>query len=753
MSRVLRVAVLIFFLVCDALSLLRCIVVPDAATLRRHRSNRATSHQAVSDCSNMYAEHWRKLLVAEHQEAVAELRERRVTWSRKRLEANGLCVFDACAEPESDLFGEKIVKIFKDGETRFTDRFSRGDVLVMTTVARALARNQALPKECCVVDVGNDWLTLAVGPTWPQGLWEARRLPGSYTVRLDRTAPQAPLKAQNIALELTRKGKAGEAASILVETFCNHESDVISNTSDPPSRFKEYGMLEPKEAILTALSEAKNFTLFKPNKSQEDAIAWALGRKISLLVGPPGTGKTRVAALLISTALRLRGMDSKSPPRVLAVAHSNGAADVLLEALLQLGVPAVRVGRPASVSPSVRHRTVIAMADTHPEVVALRQQSRDLTLESHVRSHLMAETRHCISEVCKTILRTAPVCVASCVGAHQLLEDGSDVPFPLVVVDEAAQTTEPGLLCALAAVKAEQAVFVGDTRQLPPTVASESSEVRDNLGVSPMARLELKGVEQRTLNTQYRMAPALLEYPSRYFYDGRVTCANEIMNDRPPPLGFSWPRSDAPLAFIQVGSNLEVTHEFGGKSNPVEAALIADAVLGLVQAGDVEPREVAVISPYSKQVQRLRFEIAARNIRDVRVGTVDSFQGQETDVVLFSAVRSNNDNEMGFLRDPRRLCVAITRARRGLVILGDQKVLRTSRHWAALIDSCQERGCFSIADEIEFAQVMQRKPQRGAVISYDKTSKHIPIGGFGAVENLSSLLDENDEFLGLFDDS
>jgi len=752
MSTVSRYAVLILMvLLRSGTSLLQFSVFSDT---RRRYSNRNTSIGAVSDRSNSYAEHWQRLLAAEQQEAVAELRARRASWSRKRLEGSGLSVFDATAEPESDLFGEKIVRIYKEGETHFRDRFSRGDVLVMTTLARTMARNQAIPKECCIVDVGKDWMTLAVGPTWPPGLWEARRLPGSYTVRLDRTAPQAPLKAQKIALELTRKGEAGEAASLLVDTFgMSNESDAIYKMSDSPSRYKDCGTLELKEAILNALADAKNSTSFKPNKSQEDAIVWALGRRIALLVGPPGTGKTRVAALLISTALRIRGVDSKSTPRVLAVAHSNGAADVLLEALLQIGIPAVRAGRPASVSPSVRHRTVIAMADTHPEVVSLRQQSRDLTLESHVRSHMMTETRHCIKDVCQTILQTAPVVVASCVGAHQLLEDGSDSPFPLVVVDEAAQTTEPGLLCALAAGKAEQIVFVGDTRQLPPTVASEVPEIREKLGISPMARLETLGVEQRTLQVQYRMAPALLEHPSRYFYDGLVMCASETPTNA-PPLGFPWPKTDEPLAFVHLGSNLETTHEFGGKSNPVEASLVADIILDLLEAGDVEARGIAVISPYSKQVQRLRNELAARNIRDVRVGTVDSFQGQETDLVLFSAVRSNSDNEMGFLRDPRRLCVAITRAKRGLIIVGDQKVLRTSHHWAALIDSCEERECALNAEEME--PVQTRRDTKEAAISFaDDATKQIPAGGSRAEIDmlLGSLLDKNDELLGLFDDN
>ena len=190
-------------------------------------------------------------------------------------------------------------------------------------------------------------------------------------------------------------------------------------------------------------------------------------------MGPPGTGKTRVAALFIAAALRLGGGRGKKtattttttattvtaahPPtsiRILAVAHSNGAADVLLEALLQIGVPAVRgTGwSPASVSPAARHRTVIAMAETHPDVVAMRQQigGKDAPSTSDTHNHVK-------KQVCETILSTAPVVVASCVGAQQLVISKSEsISFPIVVVDEASQTTEPALLCALAAAKAER---------------------------------------------------------------------------------------------------------------------------------------------------------------------------------------------------------------------------------------------------------------------------------------------------------
>ena len=657
-----------------------------------------------------YAAYWEDLLQREHRETADQLRKRRSKWSQSRLEASGLGIFDASASPETDLFGEKIVRVSKQGETRLADRFSRGDILVLSpdrfSPSWPSAASSFAPRECCVVDAGKDWITVGVGRSWPAGLWEARRHPGSFGVTLERAAPQAALKAQRESLALAASGVAGPAAALLTS---DHASLSEAAAAIPPrlvmpaapSSMSETSVVSPKvdAAIYEAIAEAKREAKFVPNESQEEAIAWALRRRLSLIRGPPGTGKTRTAALLISSALRVRDLQpdgpSSPPPRVLAVAHSNGAADVLLAALLRMGVPAVRAGRPASVSPNVRRRTVIALAERHPEVVGLRARALNASLPPHDRSAASMQLRSAREEICNVILHGARVVVASCVGAHQLLSE--NMTFPLCVLDEGSQATEPALICALAAAKAEQLVVVGDTRQLPPTVASGSAELRQSLGRSPMARLEHAGLGQRTLRVQYRMPAELLEHPSRYFYDSLVECARNRPRSQPPG-GFAWP-GGRPLCFVHCGSNLEVSHHSGGKSNPREAAVVAKIVSDVLEAGDVAPANVAVIAPYSSQVDQVRTRLG-RLGRTCRVGTVDSFQGQETDLVIVSATRSNDLGDLGFLNDPRRLCVAITRARRGLIVVGDTQTLRHSHHWAALVDSCKARDCFLELDSI-----------------------------------------------------
>lgn len=184
-----------------------------------------------------------------------------------------MSVFGAYAEPESDLFGDKIVRVVKHGETNFRDKFGRGDVLMLTT-----NEEDELPRECLVIDVGGHWLTMGVGPTWPTGLWEARKIPGRFLVRLDRSAPQSPLRAQRSALAMVRQGKAGETAHYLERSFS-------SSTDDGEVAASLYSESE----VRTAMNQVfQRVAKFHPNASQQHAICWSLQRNVSIIRGPPG---------------------------------------------------------------------------------------------------------------------------------------------------------------------------------------------------------------------------------------------------------------------------------------------------------------------------------------------------------------------------------------------------------------------------------------------------------------------------------
>ena len=434
-------------------------------------------------------------------------------------------------------------------------------------------------------------------------------------------------------------------------------------------------------------------------------------------------------------------------PRILAVTHSNGAADVLVQALLDMNVPAVRGGRPASVSPSIQHRTIAALAERLPEVVELRQKASDPNLDTLIRQAAIYDSKKCLNESQDMIARTAPVIVTSCIGAQQLLSSIAEDDkkngsmFPIVVLDEAGQTTEPALMCALTSAKAHQVILVGDTQQLPPTVTSEDIELRKTIGTSPMERLLKNGIDEFVLKEQYRMPESLLKHPNMYFYKGAVKCAENGGADPTllPPKGFPWP-SDEPLAYLDVGNDSEIVHSYSGRSNPTEVEVIIDIAERVILAGEIEAKNIAIITPYNKQVQLFRTELSnaslagVLNLAFIKVGTVDSFQGQETDLVLFSSVRSNLLRELGFLRDQRRLNVAITRARRGLIIVGDSKVLKTDRGWNALLESCSSRRC--IMNYVEYKA---------------KTNNGMNTNGSNIDRRLRSLeLNKDDKFFGLF---
>jgi len=733
----------------------------------------------VREAIDLYCDYWERQLLQEYREQKEQGKLQRAKWSTQRLEARGLAILEAFAEPDGEILGEKIVRIVRtetDEHGRRKQRkapwhslFRKGDILEMTPYETANSSFQSTfrtksamdklevqalytRRECLVTDIADDWMTVSVGPTWPAGLWEARKSAGGYTVRINRSiAPLAPLRAQQEALQNLRsqgrsdpwalnRSKSSPVASFLAQCTIEDSTPEVhlmeNNGRVLPKPPKDWaGQIQGREprkecAVWKALDQVIGRSSSSPNSSQQEAIVWALQRQIALIQGPPGTGKSKLAAMLIAAALQV-----KKNERCLAVAHSNGAADVLLQNLLELGVPAIRAGRANSVSPSVQHRSVVALAEKMPHVIQFRRSQ----LGDGITSSQEWELQQLLQDAQQTLLQSAPVVVTSCIGARYL-EDAGEMNFPLLVLDEAAQCTEPALMCALMASHADQLVLVGDTQQLPPTVATASKELQKSLGTSPMARLENLSVPRYTLRVQYRMPPSLMEHPSKYSYNGLVESANhtESLICAPPPRGFPWPSPDIPLSFIHVGNqNEETIHNGGGRSNAEEASLVAKFVSNLLGGDDITSSGIAVLTPYSNQVQAIQIELEKASLqarsgsgrgnqpRHVTVGTVDSFQGQETDVIIFSAVRSNPLSELGFLRDRRRLNVAITRSRRGLIIVGDVQTLASCRHWKALIEFSRAKGAVCLGG------TAQLKDEKQAVTSITDDTEEL----FGYKEN------------------
>ncbi|KAG5189006.1 P-loop containing nucleoside triphosphate hydrolase protein [Tribonema minus] len=388
------------------------------------------------------------------------------------------------------------------------------------------------------------------------------------------------------------------------------------------------------------------------NPSQHRAVQAATSRRLTLIQGPPGTGKTAASVRILQHWAQSRCHGEQ----VLACSDSNIAVDNLLEGLLKAGVAAVRVGRPESTRPELLQYCADEMA---------QQAARLADPGSAKQAAHDARTR---------AIRAARVVCATCVGVGSGTLD--KYRFGGVLVDEASQATELATLVATTR-GCQQLVLVGDHCQLPPTVASEVAAA-EGLSVSLFDRLVQAGVSPFMLDTQYRMHPAISMFPSDCFYGGTIA-DGIVAADRPTLAGFNWPRPEWPVAFLNVQHSREET-DGPSKLNRVEAQAVASVVKGLLDGG-LTPLQIGVITPYAAQVRVLRGLL--RHVgRELEISSVDGFQGREKAAMVVSTVRANSGGSVGFLQDWRRANVALTRAQRGLVVVGHGATLSSeSRSW------------------------------------------------------------------------
>ncbi|MFB6116183.1 MAG: IGHMBP2 family helicase, partial [Candidatus Nanosalina sp.] len=262
--------------------------------------------------------------------------------------------------------------------------------------------------------------------------------------------------------------------------------------------------------------------------------------------------------------------------------------------------------------------------------------------------------------------------------------------FDIVVIDEATQSTEPS--CMIPITKTSKVVMAGDHRQLPPTVKSQEAQEFEN---SIFERLAENHPEKKTmLKTQYRMNTSIMDFSSKEFYDGELEADNSVANHDLSELGVSEDSVLAPgkpVTFIDTKNidAVERTPEGStSKENPREAEEVEKYVEEALEQG-VNPEDIAVISPYNAQVDLLNQRIDVENLE---IKTVDGFQGREKELVIISLVRSNSRCEIGFLKDVRRLNVALTRARRKLVVIGDSETLEVNETYRNFIDYVKEEG-------------------------------------------------------------
>ncbi len=406
------------------------------------------------------------------------------------------------------------------------------------------------------------------------------------------------------------------------------------------------------------------------NAEQRTAISRALAARDFLLIqGPPGTGKTRVVAEIARQAMA-RG------ERVLLSAFTNQAVDNVLLRLASEGYDNfVRLGHELSIAPPLHgHR--------------LAEQARRRTGQP-------SDTIHDPDRLRETLLHAPLVATTTATwSAERYDEAGEPLAFDLALIDEASQLTTPALLGALRF--AQRFVLVGDQRQLPPLVVSrEASE--SGLGRSLFVALrERWGTTATcTLRAQYRMHPVICHFPSAEFYDGALEAAGEARTalldlrlDPADPL-FAILDGERPMIFIDVREGEE-----HGKVSFAQADVVRRLALALRERG-IAAEEIGVIAPYRAQVAAIRQRLAASGEAEITVDTVDRFQGAERRVMLVSfggrisgTTVLPDQRGADFVADPHRLNVALTRAQRKLILVGDRRWLATMPLLKRLIDYC-----------------------------------------------------------------
>ncbi|MEQ1826302.1 MAG: AAA domain-containing protein [Pirellula sp.] len=455
---------------------------------------------------------------------------------------------------------------------------------------------------------------------------------------------------------------------------------------------------EPRFDPLTSLPIDSRF-----NESQRQAIEFAMSaRDLAIIHGPPGTGKTTTVVELIRHAVD-QGM------KVLACAPSNTGVDNLLEKLVANRIRVVRLGHPARVQEAMQAYTLDALveSDGATKIVAeMMREAEKLAVKAGkftrsapapgARKDLRQESRQLREDaklyerqIIASILDRADVVCATTNFDPEILGDRQ---FQMAVIDEACQSTEPGSWPVV--LRAEKIVLAGDHCQLPPTIISAEAATQ-GFSISLMERLVRTYGDKitRQLTVQYRMHDEIMQYSSDCFYGGTLvsheSVRSHLLKDLVPPPHTAM--IEGPVTFVDTaGAGWEEETDPDGESrcNPQEGKWILMQLRELCESG-IPPDGIAVIAPYAAQVRWLRMQCPYRAIE---IDTVDGFQGREKEAILISLVRSNRDSEIGFLADTRRMNVALTRARRKLILIGDSATLAAHEFYANMIAYIEKIG-------------------------------------------------------------
>jgi ATP-dependent RNA/DNA helicase IGHMBP2 len=454
------------------------------------------------------------------------------------------------------------------------------------------------------------------------------------------------------------------------------------------------------------------------NDSQNEALNLVIGAKdVAIIHGPPGTGKTTTLVSAIQETLR-------NESQLLVCAPSNAAVDLLVEKLSAKGVNVLRVGHPARVTEQILNTTMDARIAHHPNFRDLKLMRRQIDEyqkmgrkykrnfgpeEREQRRLMLAEAKRLRDEadqlsfyISRDILSKAQVIASTLVGANHPVLAG--LTYKTVFIDEAAQALEPASWIPI--TKAKRVIFAGDHQQLPPTIKSMEA-AKNGLEITLFEKAIKRNQADVMLREQYRMNSLIMDFSGRIFYQNLLIANKEVAN---------WKifDDDLSLEFIDTagcGFAEQVDLETKSSFNPEEAGLLLKHLSFYLSDLDLmgimhQVKDIGIISPYKAQTVLLSESIGQDNpfppemLERIAVNTVDSFQGQERDIIYISLVRSNEKGEIGFLADTRRMNVAMTRARKKLVIVGDSATIGNHPFYSKFLDYVNETNTYRSAYEL-----------------------------------------------------
>ncbi len=479
--------------------------------------------------------------------------------------------------------------------------------------------------------------------------------------------------------------------------------------------------------------ESLNFCNQNLNQSQRNAVSKAVGSTgIFLIHGPPGTGKT-------TTLIEVIEQHIENGESVLATADSNIAVDNLVDFLVDRGRSVVRVGHPARVNKSLKEYTLdylvqekeeykksqrlwdeVSRLDNEQEKHTfpsgrwrrglsdkaikdlakknkgsrgippkkIKSMSKWLDIQEKINNKVEKAKKLEDKAINKILNQVDVICATNSTSGSELLNKKD---FDVVVIDEATQATEPS--CLIPITLGSKVIMAGDHKQLPPTILNQEAKKR---GLNETLFERLLGLHgdyiKSFLDIQYRMNKKIMNFPNKEFYDNNLTAADSVKNHVIDNLLIEnefKSGSEAIVFYDTLGRFKEKTRKGStSKINPGEANIVIELVNNALNS-DLDPEAIGLISPYDDQIDLLNKKLDKENLE---IETVDGFQGREKELIILSLVRSNKNNELGFLKDYRRLNVSLTRARRKLIIIGDSKTLGSDNKYSKLMNYIEDTG-------------------------------------------------------------